>query len=293
MKDEKYHQPVLVKEVVENLAPLENARIIDATLGTGGHSLALIEAGAVVLGIEADPEMLEISRKRLVDAKLVHANFREIDKIAKENGFNQIDGILFDLGVTNLQLTSTKRGFSFVDEAAELDMRVNPSEQGVTGADLLNGLRQDQLQDLFFEVMDFSGSRWLVKRVIEQRSEEPIKTVGDFLAICRSLRTKPGFNPATLPFLALRMAVNSEVENLKEALPKAFELLKAGGKLLVISFHSKEEKIVLDFFKDLERKGKAKVEGPIVPDAEEKDLNPRSRSAELFVLTKTPSGVKK
>lgn len=285
MKDEKYHETVLVKEVLGQLgAHLNKTRVIDATLGTGGHSLAMLTAGAEVLGIEADPGMLAIAGKRLETeiekdrAVLVQGNFKDIAKVAQENGFGEVDAVLFDLGLTNLQLTSGERGFSFANGGAKLDMRLDPKNQGVTAADLINGLRKDQLEDLFSQIMDFSGSRWLAKRIMEKRLLGPIVTVGDFLEVCRGLRTKPRLDPATLPFLALRVAVNSELENLKEALGKAYALLKPKGKLLVIAFHSKEREIIKNFSE--------KFIGPVKPSEDEIRDNPRSRSAELFVLSK-------
>ena len=282
MTDDKYHEPVMVSEVLAHLN--KKKRAIDATLGTGGHTLKLLEAGIKVLGIESDPEMLKIVRQRLEKeiekskAILTQGNFKDIDRIAKENGFNKVDGILFDLGVSNLQLTDEERGFSFTNPNALLDMRIDKDSQEVTGATLLNVLRKDQLEEMFSRVLDSSSSRWLAKRVLEKREIEPIKKVGDFLEICEGLRGKARLNPATLPMLAVRIAVNSELENLKEALPKAYGLLDVGGKLLVITFHSGEERIVKRFSKDFV--------GPIKPTVEEVNNNPKARSAELFVLTK-------
>jgi 16S rRNA (cytosine1402-N4)-methyltransferase len=278
MKEDKYHEPVMTVEVLAHLNKAKS--VIDATLGTGGHTLKLLEAGVRVLGIESDPEILEIAQERLAkfNPLLAHGNFKDIDRIAKENGFNKVDGILFDLGVSNLQLMNEGRGFSFSNPSAELDMRIDRNSQEVTGAILLNVLRKDQLEEMFSRVQDSSSARWLTKRVLEKREITPIKKVGDFLDICEGLRGKARLNPATLPFLALRIAVNSEIENLKEALPKAYDLLEVGGKLLVISFHSKEEEIVKSFSKEFM--------GPIKPTMNEVNNNPRARSAELFVLTK-------
>lgn len=278
MIDDRYHEPVMASEVLAHLNKKKS--VVDATLGTGGHSLELLKAGVKVLGIESDPEILEIAKSRLVKfaCPLVHGNFKDIDKIACENGFEKVDGILFDLGVSNLQLMDESRGFSFSNPSAVLDMRIDKNSQGVTGATLLNVLRRDQLENMFSKVLDESSARWLAKRVLGKREIEPIKTVGDFLDICEGLRGKARLNQATLPMLAVRIAVNSELENLKEALPKAENLLEAGGKLLIITFHSGEEKVVKSFSKDFA--------GPIKPTMKEIAKNPRARSAELFVLTK-------
>ena len=278
MKDGRYHEPVMVHEVLAHLNKAKS--VIDATLGTGGHSLKLLEAHVRILGIESDPEILEVAKERLdkFNCLLVHGNFKDIDRIARENGFNKVDGILFDLGVSNLQLMDEERGFSFTNPSALLDMRIDKNSQGITGAILLNVLRKDQLEDMFSRVMDLSSSRWLAKRVLEKREIGQIKKVGDLLDICEGLRGKARLNPATLPFLALRIAVNSELENLKEALSKAYCLLKIGGKLLIIIFHSGEEEVVKSFSREFL--------GPIKPTMEEVNNNPKSRSAELFVLTK-------
>jgi len=278
MKDGNYHEPVMVEEVLAHLNKAKS--VIDATLGTGGHSLKLLESGVKILGIESDPEILEIGKERLnnLNCIMVHGNFKDIDKIAHENGFNKVDGILFDLGVSNLQLMNESRGFSFSNPNAIFDMRIDKENQEVTGAILLNVLRKDQLEKLFSKVLDLSSARWLTKRVLEKRETKPIGTVGDFLDICEGLRGKARLNPATLPMLAVRIAVNSELENLKEVLPKAYDLLEIGGKLLIISFHSGEEEIVKNFSKEFL--------GPIKPTMEEINRNPKARSAELFVLTK-------
>lgn len=300
MKSEPYHEPVMVDEVLKYAHLKNQARIIDATVGTAGHSLELVKSGVDVLGIEADGEMIEIAEKRLKEAcptpnkngwgsfKLVHANFRNIDSIAEAESFTKVDTVLFDLGTSNLQLTSKVRGFSFLNPDAELDMRIDASVQALKGSDLLNGLREDQLRELFAQVISPFAAQVISRKIVDFRKIKMFSTVGDFLKVCEGIRGKPGLSPATLPFLALRIAVNSELENLSEALPKAFDLLKKGGRLLVIAFHSGERKVVLDFFFDAQRKAAAKVltENPIVAAGAETDKNPRSRSAELYVLEK-------
>jgi 16S rRNA (cytosine1402-N4)-methyltransferase len=166
------------------------------------------------------------------------------------------------------------RGFSFSDPEASLDMRLDPSTQGIKASDLLNALREDQLTDLFETTMEKGAAGWLARRVLDKR---PIATVENFLEACQGLRGKPGLNSATLPFLALRIAVNSELDNLRVVLPKAYELLEEGGKLIVISFHSGEDRVVKNF-----------ISGMLVkPSEEEIEKNPRARSAKMRVITKT------
>ncbi len=283
MKNDNYHESVMTREVIKNLHIKSQAKYIDATLGTAGHTLAIAENGGQVLGIEADPEMLTIAKERLENTrptpKLVLGNFIDIDKIAHEEGFEKVSGILFDLGVSNIHLTDTSRGFSFGNPEAALDMRLNPEAQGVKASDLLNLLRKDQLTDLFMVTLDPGSSRWLSGRVIKSRQEKPISTVADLLEICKGLKTgKKTLNEATLPFLALRIAVNSELDNLRNVLPKAYDLLEEGGRLVVITFHSGEDEIVKEFFG---KKGEY-----IVPSESEIDVNQRSRSAKMRVLQK-------
>jgi 16S rRNA (cytosine1402-N4)-methyltransferase len=299
----KFHEPVLVREVLTALkldAPLKKTvRIIDATVGTAGHALKIVKCGGDVLGIDEDRRMLEMAEERLEKACptlkkknslgsyiLIHGNFKDIDKIAWDNHFESIDGIVFDLGVSNLQLTSLERGFSFANPEADLDMRVDPEIQAVKGADLLNVLRKDQLQAMFGEILKPFEAKKLSREVIRFRQTAPIRSVGDFLTICNVIRAKPGLSQATLPFLALRIAVNSELDNLSEALPKAFSLLRPGGRLVIITFHSAEDAIVKNFYQESE-KGKMGIvinRKPIEAGEQEIAVNPKARSAKLRIF---------
>jgi 16S rRNA (cytosine1402-N4)-methyltransferase len=293
MKNDGYHESVLVSEVIEALHLKKAHKYIDATVGNGGHALEILKAGGQVLGIDLDPKMLSIAEKRLKGVaakkyKLVNANFIEIDRIAKDYGFNPVDGILLDLGVTNIHLKDLERGFSFGNEEAVLDMRLNPEVQGVKACDLLNVLREDQLEDLFKITLDPGGAKWITGRVLHSRAQKPIKSVGDMLEISEGLRIgKAGLNEATLPFLALRIAVNSELANLEEVLPKAFNLLAKGGRLVVISFHSGEDTIVKNFFREKSKEGAEIITyKPVLAGIEEININRRARSAKMRVLQK-------
>jgi len=278
-----YHETVLVEEVIEGLHIKNQANYIDATLGNAGHTIEIAKLGGRVLGIERDPEMLDISKKRveaegIENCRLVLGNFIDIETIAKENNWLPVSGILFDLGVTNLHLKSLERGFSFENPEAILDMRLDPNSQGVKAADLLNVLREDQMEEMFKAVLEPGAARWITKRVAEKRNQELIKTVGDFLEICNGLKTgKTSIHEATLPFLALRIAVNSELDNLEIALKKAFSVLEKGGILAVISFHSGEDKIVKEFMK---------YSKTILPSVQELEINRRARSAKLRIIQK-------
>jgi len=272
----------MVKEVVESLHINIGSKIIDCTLGTGGHSAAIIDADGQVLGIEADPKMLAIAKERLsgTDAKLVLGNFVDIDTIAKENNFTEVDGILMDLGVSNLHLKSDSRGFSFTEANQDLDMRLNPEIQGVKAADLLNVLNVGQLTQMFASVMDAGLSRKWARRVINSR---PFKTVSDLKVVAIDMPHKAGLDSATLPMLALRIAVNSELENLKIVIKKSLQLLRAGGRLSVIIFHSAEEQIVKEYMRDDYVKGKLKIR---LATENEIFENKRSRSAKLYTYVK-------
>jgi 16S rRNA (cytosine1402-N4)-methyltransferase len=294
MKSE-LHESVLVNEVVEALHIEKARKYIDATVGNGGHSLEILKGGGKVLGIDLDPKMVEISVKRLGSEavppgrwKIVQGNFVNIDRIAKENNWKLVAGILFDLGVTNIHLNDAKRGFSFENPDASLDMRIDPLTQGVKAADLLNVLREDQLRSLFEVTLDPGAAKWISGRVIHSRALKPIETVADMLEIAEGLRSgRYGLNEATLPFLAIRIAVNSELSNLEETLPKAFDLLEKGGRLVVISFHSKEDAIVKNFFKEKKIDGAEIITfKPVLAGEEEVNVNRRARSAKMRVLEK-------
>lgn len=279
----KYHESVLVKEVIESLhlnTSSQNGKYIDCTLGTGGHSEAILKGGGTVLGIEADPKMLAIATERLEplmnsETKLVLGNFDNLEKISKENGFGEVDGILLDLGVSNLHLKQDTRGFSFESPEQELDMRLNPEAQGVKASDLLNALDQTQLTRLFEAVLSHNEAKRIASRIMSMR---PIYTVSELVEVLKDIPHKEHLNPATLPMLALRIAVNSELDNLGKVIPEAFGLLKKGGRLLVITFHSGEEKVLEKYITE-----RTKIR---IPSYEEINKNKRSRSAKLYVFTK-------
>ncbi len=294
--DNHYHETVLVEEAVEALHLKKSCKYIDGTLGNGGHTLEILKSGAEVLGIDLDPEMLRTSEERIKkeipmggNYKLVLGNFRDIKRIAGENQWNEVQGVLLDLGVSNIHLKDLERGFSFENEDATLDMRLDADTQGVKACDLLNVLRNDQLEEMFAVTMEGGSARWMTKRVSEARNLKPFKTVGDFLEVCKGLKNgKPGLNAATLPFLALRIAVNSELDNLQDGLRGAFEILESGGRLVVISFHSKEDEIVKDFFKEKRQLGQANLITfkPVEANSQELQNNRRARSAKMRAIEK-------
>ncbi len=283
------HEPVLLKEVIDLLHIENQAKFIDATLGAGGYSKEICKRGGVVLGIDADEGMIALCQKDLkgLPVKTLHANFRDIKRVAKQNGFAQVDGIVFDLGISNVHLNDKERGFSFKDPRASLDMRIDPTSQSLKASDLLNLLRVDHLRRVFEEVLGKERAFRLAIKIEKSRASKKFETVGDLLEVVGGKRVGK-IHPATKIFLALRIAVNSELDTLRQTLPDAFELVKQGGRLVVVSFHSLEDGIVKNFFKEKEKMGLGKVitKSPVEASSEEIERNPKSRSAKLRVLEK-------
>ncbi|HNP71052.1 MAG TPA: 16S rRNA (cytosine(1402)-N(4))-methyltransferase RsmH, partial [Kouleothrix sp.] len=250
-----------------------------------------------LLGLDADPAALAAARARLAiysgRTTLVHGNFREIGRLAREHGFAAVDGILLDLGVSSYQLDTPERGFSFAADAP-LDMRLDPT-QGETAADLVNEMPEAELADLIFNYGEERGARRVARLVAEARRKRPITSTAELAGLVeRALGGRHGkIHPATRTFQALRIAVNRELESLETALPQAIELLAPGGRIAVIAFHSLEDRIAKLFFRaesgygGSERNQLAIVtKKPIVAAADEARSNPRSRSAKLRIAEK-------
>ncbi len=285
------HKPVLVKEVLQFLAVEAGKRFIDATLGGGGHTEAILQNRGEVLGIEQDPKALERACKRLQACsgsyKLVQGNFADIGKIAQGTCFDKVDGILFDLGFASFQVDDPRYGLSFREEGP-LDMRLDPN-LGATAADLVNGLPENELYKLFKEAGEEKYARAIANAIVRRRTLAPFKTTRDLAGLVKEMvHLVSHIHPATKVFMALRIAVNSELENLKSALPQAVELLKGGGRLAVISFHSGEDRIVKDFLKEQAAGGILKIltKKPVVSTTDEVEANPRARSAKLRAAEK-------
>lgn len=292
----KFHTPVFLKEVLEALDVKPGKKYIDATLGGGGHAFEILKRGGRVLGIDFDQEAIDFVKFKVQSLKfkvgdeivLVRGNFRDIDKIARSNGFNEVSGILFDLGVSSHQLDTRQRGFSF-QKNAKLDMRMDQGLK-VTASDLVNGLSKGELYELFTKLGEERFARSISDAIISARRKKPIDKTGELAEIViKTVRLRrTHIHPATRVFQALRIAVNDELNNLKEALPKAVELLNMDGKLLVISFHSLEDRIVKEQFKlfEEEHKGEIITKKPMVPSDLKKRENIRSRSAKLRIFCK-------
>lgn len=309
---EGYHSSVLLDEVIEALE-VKDAWYIDTTLGDGGHSLKIIEKGGKVVGIDVDPQALERVRKRFEQLgisqdkyKLIQGNFRDIKnliqtpiKSGQTENLIKFAGAIFDLGVSSLQLESPQRGFSFM-KAGPLDMRMDPT-LSVRALDLINAGGRKELSELFKNLGEEEHSKRLADALVRAREVVPFETtLGLAQAIERALGRKgkiparhamrgiAGRHPATKVFQALRIAVNDELEALKEGLEQVKELLDKNGLLIVISFHSLEDRIVKSFFKEWEkgRAGKVLTKKPLTPPDFEINKNPRSRSAKMRVFKK-------
>ena len=279
------HKPVLLKEALEFLKVEKGKRFIDATVGEGGHAVAISQRGGIVLGIDQDPEILKQAKSRLGNkAVLVQGNFREIERIARENRFTEVDGILLDLGISSWHLKESGRGFSFQKDEP-LDMRADPNLT-VTAADLLNGLTKNELKELFQKYGEEERAPQLAAAVVRARSLKPFRTTADLVGVAEKVIRRDRIHPATKIFQALRIAVNDEVENLRSVLPRAFEVLGAGGRLVVVSFHSLEDREVKRFFQQMEEQGRGVVltKKPQTPTTAELAQNPQSRSAKLRAI---------
>lgn len=278
------HIPVLQKEVIGYLDPKPNENFIDATLGEGGHATAILEKikpRGKVLGI--DFEIRVKAQDRLI---LAGGNFADLKEIVRENKFSSVSGILFDLGLSSWHLEESGRGLSF-QKNEPLDMRFDLNSQ-LTAERILSYWSFQEIERILKEYGEEQFSVPIAKEIIEARKLRIIKNTGQLVGIIK--KATPGWyqrqkiSPATKTFQALRIAVNDELNNFKKALPQAMEILKNGGRLAIISFHSLEDRIVKDFFENNSLKILTKK--PVAPTLEEIKSNPRSRSAKLRVAEK-------
>ncbi|MDX1918811.1 MAG: 16S rRNA (cytosine(1402)-N(4))-methyltransferase RsmH [Candidatus Caenarcaniphilales bacterium] len=299
------HIPVMLKEVLEWLEPKPGRAYIDCTLGLGGHTRALIEVAGEdgeFHGIERDPLTFETTQAALSDFKNFtahHARFSQIPDLIKLT--KPLGGILLDLGISSLQLSKSIYGLSFSPESHSepLDMRLDPWCM-LSAADILNHRTESELADLFWELADYPAARPLARAIVQNR---PLNTIGDLVKLCdRFRRPNSRLHPSTLPFMALRMAVNDELAEIEKALPKLIEWMEPEARIVVISFHSGEDRIVKKCFKSAEgarRKKSKSAENstfirsesgfrvlspkPLIPGSQEIKVNPRARSAKMRV----------
>jgi 16S rRNA (cytosine1402-N4)-methyltransferase len=287
------HEPVMVAETVALLAPARGGLFVDCTVGLGGHSRALLEAGASrILGLDRDPDALRLAREALAAwgtrVELVHADYRDLARVLDERGIRGVDGALADLGVSSLQLDAEGRGFSFRRDEP-LDMRMDRS-QGPMAAELLEDVEEEELADVIFTHGEERFSRRIARAIVEYRRSAPITTTGQLAQIVRRAVPHRGYqriDPATRTFQALRIWVNRELENLDGFLAEAARRLLGGARLAVITFHSLEDRIVKHTFRALaaaEAALRILTKRPLVPGEAEVERNPRARSAKLRAI---------
>jgi 16S rRNA (cytosine1402-N4)-methyltransferase len=283
------HEPVMVAEVLEHLAPSRGGVFVDCTVGLGGHARALIEAGASrVIGLDRDRDALEQARVMLRDAgaaaELVHADYRGLDEVLDSRGIERIDGVLADLGVSSLQLDAPGRGFSFRRDEA-LDMRMDASS-GMTAADMLASVDEKTLADVVYELGEERYARRVARAIVEARRVRHLESTAQLAEIVRRAIPRKGFtriDPATRTFQAIRIWVNKELEGLDGFLMRAAQRLLPEGRLAILTFHSLEDRVVKHTFRSLQAAGVVSIrtKRPVVPSEAEIDRNPRARSAKL------------
>ena len=303
MEDFTYHRPVLATETIELLAPRPGSLILDGTCGGGGHTEAILLTGADVLALDQDPDALAFAAARLTNfgdrVTLRRANFREAGRVLDELGIAQIGGALLDLGVSSRQLENADRGFSLVRNGP-LDMRMDPRRE-LTAAEVVNSYAEEELMNIFREFGEEPAARRIASQIVKLRKETPFR---ETLSLAKAIEKIVGRHgrrhPATQVFQALRMEVNDELRALEEGLVALTNRLESSSRIAVITFHSLEDRIVKNFFRDRSREWLDRPEWPeprpnpdfslrlitpkpVEPDAVEQRANPRSRSARLRV----------
>jgi 16S rRNA (cytosine1402-N4)-methyltransferase len=300
------HKPVLYQEIIHALQPKSSGRYIDGTIGAGGHARGILEAcspDGCLLGFDLDSQALALARETLAPygqrVILTQASYLSLLETMQHLGWDSVDGIVIDLGVSSMQLDTPERGFSFQVDAP-LDMRFN-RDDGLTAAQLINTTPEADLVNILFQYGEEPRARKIAKMIIQAR---PVTTTSQLAEIVK--KVYPGHSrvhPATRTFQAIRIAVNDELSALEETLPRALQALRPGGRLAVISFHSLEDRIVKDFFRreskelinppyekiyEVERKATLKEinRKPITPSADEIQNNQRARSSKLRVVEK-------
>ncbi|MGH2451153.1 MAG: 16S rRNA (cytosine(1402)-N(4))-methyltransferase RsmH [Candidatus Limnocylindria bacterium] len=308
--DGKAHEPVLLAEVLAQLAPRADGRYLDGTVGAGGHAEAILERSGPtgrLLGLDVDPAALAVARRSLARfgerALLVRSNFALCDVVAREQGFAPLDGVVLDLGLSSIQLADSSRGFSFAS-SGPLDMRADPDLE-VTAGDIVNSWSERALRDTFAEHGEEPEAARVAAAIVRRRAQRPFLTadeLGRFVAGVKTRRPR-GTDPATRVFQALRITVNAELDNLSRGLAAALDVLRPGGRLAVIAFHSLEDRIAKRFFaresRDClcpphlptcvcgHRAGlRVVLRRPLMAGAAEVARNPRARSARLRVAEK-------
>ena len=308
MTEKAPHIPVLLNEVVESIAPKDGGIYVDGTFGAGGYTRAVLDAAdCTVYAIDRDPDAIREGQK-LVDAykgrlHLLHGTFGEMADLVRGEGVDFVDGVMLDIGVSSMQIDRAERGFSFQKDGA-LDMRM--SQNGLSAADVLNTFGEREIADIIYKYGEERFSRRIAAAVVERRKTAPFKTTLEFADLIRRAvpHKREDIDPATRSFQALRIYVNDELGQLESGLSAAHDLLKAGGRMAIVSFHSLEDRIVKTFMQEKSGKTanpsrympvvekqaatlKTITKKPILPTESETKFNPRARSARLRVAEKT------
>jgi len=296
MFKEKLHIPVMLDEVIDYLKLQSGQLIVDATVGTGGHSLEILKRitpGGRLIAIDRDEDSLNVCRKALSDfssnCEFIHANFVDLDQVLGRLGIDKIDGIVFDLGISTFQLRDAERGFSFQEEGP-LDMRLDKGSY-ISAYDLLNNLNESEISNMLWS---FGQERWhnrIAHLLIEERKTKPISTTRELADLVmraipyRYRRSYYRIHPATRTFQAVRIAVNRELEIIESAIKKAVAILRRQARICVISFHSLEDRAVKHTFRQLKADGLINIitPKPLTPASGEVEANPSSRSSKFRV----------
>jgi 16S rRNA (cytosine1402-N4)-methyltransferase len=306
MEDFTYHRPVLVTESVELLAPRAGSLVVDGTCGGGGHTAEILRTGADVVALDQDPDAIEFAREKLAEyggrVTLCQANFRDAGKVLDELGVIGIGGALLDLGVSSRQLENASRGFSVMRQGP-LDMRMDPRRE-LTAATVVNSYSEEDLTRIFRDLGEEPAARRIASQLVKQRKLTPFQETMQLAKAIEKIVWRHGRrHPATQVFQALRMEVNDELSALEEGLNALTKRLESGARFAVITFHSLEDRIVKNFFRDRSREWLDRPEWPeprrnpdfvfrlvtdkpIEPGENEQRINPRSRSAKLRVAEK-------
>lgn len=287
------HVPVLLEEIMEIFNPRPGEIYIDATMNGGGHSVAIAERinpGGVLIGLDLDCDLVKEAKLTRPELKIKFVplceNYVNLRVIAGRYGVSMVDGIIFDLGFSSYHLEKSGRGFSF-QKSEPLDMRYNTLNNELTAEKIINSWDEGAIETVLRQYGEERFARRIARGILQERKHKKITTTTELVAVIKKnvpyRYWKAKLNPSTRTFQALRIAVNKELENLEQALPQAAELLKPAGKLLVVSFHSLEDRIVKVFFKQIEKRGGFKIltPKPLVSSDEESAINPRARSAKL------------
>jgi len=290
------HVPVLLQAVLEYLNPQPGQCIADVTVGAGGHAVAIAERigpNGTLLAIDQDPTMLAIAQRRNYPCRVLwrHSRFEHLDEILRETGLGRLDGVLADLGFASDQLADPKRGFSFQQDGP-LDMRLDPTSNRPTAADLLQRLSERELADILWRYGEERFSRRIARRIVQMRQRQPLRTTFQLAELVRSCvpRGAGRIDPATRTFQALRIAVNDELGALQQFLAVLPDCLRGGGRAVIISFHSLEDRLVKRAFRQKELWMEL-TKKPVRPQAAEIQANPRARSARLRAAQRLGNGL--